>query len=360
MNWQDPYQSNTADEETQPMPFTPGEETRPMPVSPLETPPAHHPVEWVDPNGPIQPIPIQRSQIPAPPSPSQGVPRKTPKGPGQRRRGNPGCLSCLILLLIPLGVLAVYFLLPLRTNLLLLGIDRTSEGTAMGRSDTIILVSVIPLKPTVNLLSIPRDLWVEIPGQGENRINTAHFFAEIEEEGSGPAAAAETVRQNFGVPVNYYVRLRFDGFLNIIQAMGGVDVDLPTSMAGLAPGAYHLDPDQALAFARERRGADDFFRMENTQFLILSAARQMLKPASWPKIPAVAAAVFDSVDTNIPFWQWPRLGLALLRAGPGGVNHRTVDREMVNPFTTNEGAQVLGPNWDAISPVVREMFGVSR
>jgi len=65
---------------------------------------------------------------------------------------------------------------------------------------------------------------------------------------------------------------------------------------------------------------------------------------------------FQSVDTNIPAYLWPRLGLAVLRAGPDGIDNRTITREMVNPWTTDLGANVLLPNWDAINPVLMEMF----
>jgi len=352
MTWQDPYQPYRPDPEgeTQPFPANPNEETQAMPA---DAPSGQRPVEWVDPLEPIQPIPYQVQGYPPPPPPPPPV-YYAPV----RRKSRFNCLSCCSIAFLPLLVLVlVYFLAPLRTNLLLLGIDRTPDGTALGRSDTIILVSVVPLVPNVNMLSIPRDLWVNVPGRGENRINTAHFFAEADLPGSGPEATAETIRENFGVPVHYYVRVRFDGFIEIIRAMGGVTVDLPAPMAGLPPGQHFLDPDQALAFVRERRGADDFFRMENTQFLILSAARQMLNPVSWPSIPAVAAATFQAVDTNLPVWQWPRLALAFLRAGPDGINHQTLNREMVNPFTTDQGAQVLGPNWERINPLVDQMFG---
>jgi LCP family protein required for cell wall assembly len=207
------------------------------------------------------------------------------------------------------------------------------------------------------MLSIPRDLWVNIPGVGENRINTAHYFAEIAEPGTGPAAAAETVEKNFGVPVDYTLRIRFDGFKDIVQAMGGVNLDLPKPMAGYEAGKVHLDGDQALAFVRDRKGTDDFFRMEHTQFLVIGAAKQLLNPLSWVRIPVVAAAVFRVVDTNIPVYLWPRLGLAVLRAAPGGLDNRTLDRSMVTGFTTDGGAQVLAPNWDAINPLLMEMFG---
>ncbi|MCL4560497.1 MAG: LCP family protein [Chloroflexi bacterium] len=305
-----------------------------------------------DPNAYTQPVtrhdPYARTQ------PMTAVPKS-------RKRGC-ACSTCLGIPLgsfILLGViaLAVYLLAPMRTNLLILGIDRAPEGTDVSRTDTIILTTFVPLKPTIGMLSIPRDLWVPIPGHGENRINTAHFFAEAEQPGSGPQAAIQVVEDNFKVQVPYYLRIRFDGFEKVVDAMGGVTVDLPSAMSGMEAGEHHLNGAQALAFARDRKGSDDFFRMERGQILLKSALRQMLNPLSWLRLPAAMIALGQTVDTNLPAWQWPRLALALLRAGPGGIDSRTIDREMVTPFVTSGGADVLGPNWDQILPVVREMFG---
>jgi hypothetical protein len=83
----------------------------------------------------------------------------------------------------------------------------------------------------------------------------------------------------------------------------------------------------------------------------------MLNPGSWEHIPNLALVMMDSVETNVPPWLWPRLGFALLRAGPDGVDSRVISREMVNPFTTSGGAQVLAPNWNNINPMLMEMFG---
>jgi LCP family protein required for cell wall assembly len=260
------------------------------------------------------------------------------------------------LVLVLCVALGAYFLAPLRTNLLLMGIDRPPDGTDASRTDTMILMTVLPLRPYVGMLSIPRDLWVKIPGVGENRINTAHFFAEASKGGSGPAAAAETVSADFGVPVDYTVRIRFDGVIAVVDAMGGVDVDLPQATATLTAGKHHLDGKAALAFVRDRKNADDFFRMEHGQLFIKAMFRQMFSPATWLRLPRVTAAVLQSVDTNVPVWLWPRLGMAILRAGPKGIDGRTLTREMVRPFTTSDGAQVLLPLWDRINPVVDEMF----
>ena len=105
------------------------------------------------------------------------------------------------------------FFTPVRTTVLILGVDRPPEGTWAGRSDTMILASITPVLPDVSILSIPRDLWVNVPGQGENRVNTAHYFAEISAPGTGKAAADDVIESNLGVKVNYVVRIKFDGFV---------------------------------------------------------------------------------------------------------------------------------------------------
>jgi LCP family protein required for cell wall assembly len=273
-----------------------------------------------------------------------------------RRIFRMGCLTILGMLIAVLFVLFIYLLVPFRTNLLLLGIDRVPEGSDLGRSDTNILVTVKPLGPYIGMLSIPRDLWVTIPGVGENRINTAHFFAEGQLPGSGPDAAMATIQANFGVPVRYYLRLKFDGIVGIVDALGGLDIELESPMAGLTAGQHHLSGDQALVFVRDRQGTDDFFRMQQGQFLIAELIEQVIQPKSWIRIPALFGAVNDAVDTNLPPWIWPRLGFALLRAGPGGIDAHTINRDDVRSSVTSEGAQVLIPDWSLISPLVNEIF----
>jgi len=253
--------------------------------------------------------------------------------------------------------LAVYFLFPLRTNVLILGTDDMPHRGTLGRTDTMILTTVIPFKPYVGMLSIPRDLWVDLPGVGANRINAAYYFAEAGQAGSGPGAAMDTVRTNFGVTVDYFVLIRMYGVVDVIDALGGVDITLERSLGGLPPGSHHLDGTQALAFARERYSADDIARLAQGQLLIRALLKKGLSPAAWLRWPLVMVAAARAVETDIPILLWPRLGLALLRAGPEGMDARVITREMVSPFTTGGGGQVLGPNWEAINPVLLEMFG---
>ena len=283
------------------------------------------------------------------------APVRTEPQPKQVRKRNG---ACIWFIMIPLVIiLAAYFFFPVRTNVLLLGIDRPPEGTALSRTDTIILTSIIPLKPDVNMLSIPRDLWVNIPGVGENRINTAHFFAEMEEPGSGPEAAAEAVRQNFGVTFDYHARIRFDGVVEIIDTLGGIDIRLDEAMSGYEAGTHHLNGEAALAFARDRYGSDDFFRMQRGQIVIQAAVKALLQPAGVAKIPALLRVTNSVIDSNLPIYLYPRLGLAVLRATlTDTINNQTITREMVTPFTTDQGAAVLLPRWEAINPVLLELF----
>lgn len=256
-----------------------------------------------------------------------------------------------------LALIIAYFFAPLRTNFLLLGTDDSPERGSVGRTDTIILVSVVPLKPYIGILSIPRDLWVQVPGIGEQRVNTAYFFAEANQPGSGAKAAMETIHENFDVPVRYYAVIHMFGLVSMIDALGGVSIELESPTGGLPAGVHRLTGAQALDFVRERSTSDDFGRMRRTQILLTAIVKEMLKPSAWRALPQFIVALAQTVDSNLPPWQWPRLSFALLRAFLFGIDSRTISREMVIPFQTAQGAQVLVPNWDAINPVLFEMFG---
>jgi LCP family protein required for cell wall assembly len=259
-------------------------------------------------------------------------------------------------ILIVLAVVLIFFT-PWRINVLLLGIDPTNNGSAMGRSDTMILTSIPAFLPVMHMLSIPRDLYVDIPGHGQNRINTAHYFAEIDQTGSGPKAAAQTVAQDFKVYTPYTVRIKVDGFKDVVKAMGGVDITLPADMAGLTAGKHHLNAPEALTFVRSRTGSDDIFRQQRQQLFLKSAFVQMLNPLNWWRIPQVTVAIIRSIDTNVPFFYWPRIVFSVFCSSIGGFHMQTFDRNtMITPWVTEGGGQVLLPNWDAITPMIEKYF----
>jgi len=235
-------------------------------------------------------------------------------------------------------------------------LDYSDPSNALARTDTIILSTFSIPDGYIGLLSIPRDLWVFIPNVGFNRINTAHYFAELNNWGSGPSAAINTIEGNFGVDIDYYIRMKFDGFREIVDAMGGLDIVITRSMAGYDPGEYHLTGRKTLAFVRNRLGSDDFFRMERGQLVLKSIYKQLLKPVHWLDIPGVTIAFLKSIDTNVPVWMWPRLIFTLLRTGINNIDNQIIGREMTTPIVNENGANVLLPQWDLIRPLINTMF----
>jgi LCP family protein required for cell wall assembly len=270
-----------------------------------------------------------------------------------------GCLpiGCLTIVFI-FAIIAAYFLFPSNQTILILGIDRSFENTAIGRSDTNILLGVRPLPGTVSVLSIPRDLWVNIPGYGENRINAAHFFGENDQAGTGPQLAVATIEDNFDLQVDHYVRIQLENFPQVVDAMGGVEIELETAMAGYPAGTHLLNGTEALAFVRDRAGTDDFFRMAQGQVFLKSFMRTLLNPSSVSNLPGILIASLDTIDTDIPIWQLPRVAVAVLRSYlTDQIEFVIIQREMVVPWLTPAGAQVLLPDWAQIQPLVRKEFG---
>lgn len=241
--------------------------------------------------------------------------------------------------------------------MLILGVDDSPDRGEIGRTDTIILTTVVPLRPYIGLLGIPRDLWVNVPNVGEQRINTAYFFAEATQNGTGAPAAVDAVRQNFGIRLHYYLVFHMAGVVDIVENLGGVDISLESPTGGLPAGTHHLDGLQALAFVRERYSSSDFSRMQQGQILILAVIQKAIQPSNWILIPGELHYLSNIIDTNIPIWQWPRLGFSFMRAALFGIDTRTITYDMVIPFQTSGGAQVLAPDWDSINPLLFEMFG---
>jgi anionic cell wall polymer biosynthesis LytR-Cps2A-Psr (LCP) family protein len=167
----------------------------------------------------------------------------------------------------------------------------------------------------------------------------------------------EVVEQNFGVDVDYFVRFEFADLEAVVEALGGIPIELDRVLGGLQPGSYVLNGEQALAFVRNRAGTDDFFRMEQGQFFLREVLEHVINPATWPRIPLAVFELITAVDSDVPIWLWPRLLVTMIRVGPSGIDGRIIDRTMARGFVTSGGAQVLAPDWNLINPMLLEMFG---
>ena len=176
-----------------------------------------------------------------------------------------------------------------RVTILLLGLDYRDweAGSEYSRSDTMILLTLDPLSHTAGILSIPRDMWVAIPGFQHGKINTAYYLGDAYKlPGGGPGLAVDTVEQFLGVPINFYAQIDFQAFVRFIDELGGVKIDIPEPITvdllgsgaktkkTLQPGVQVLPGEWALAYARARNtGGGDFDRAKRQQQVILGYSR---------------------------------------------------------------------------------------
>lgn len=179
---------------------------------------------------------------------------------------------------------------------LVLGSDTREEGAA-GRSDTIILARVDPVRKDVTLVSIPRDMQVELEGHGTQKINAAYAF-------DGVRGAVQAVSEFAGVSISHVVEIDFFGFKDIVDALGGVTVDVPpnTEYKGVSvpEGVQTLDGEQALVFARCRKtyAEGDYQRTKNQRQLVQAVAEKVLD-APPGDIPGIVESLASAVSTDL-------------------------------------------------------------
>ncbi len=196
-------------------------------------------------------------------------------------------------------------------SILLMGTDaRPDEGVA-SRTDTLIVAILDMEAASVTLISIPRDLWVYIPGYGESRINTAYFLGQF--ENNGAELARQTVSGTLGIPINYTMTLDFSGFHRLVDAIGGIAINVPTAIDDWAYpdenyGTFHLeipagpqrmDGERTLQYARTRHGNSDFDRSARQQAIIHAIRRQLLKPEQLPRLPGYLMQGASEVSTTL-------------------------------------------------------------
>ncbi len=258
-----------------------------------------------------------------------------------------------------------------RINFLLMGVDLRPGERGPTRSDTIIIVTLDPVSKAVGMFSIPRDLWVPIPGYGENRINTAYYLGDAQKyPGGGPALAKKTIQYNFGVPIHYYITINFVGFRKIVDAVGGVTIDVPKDINdqsfpddnyGYRPlfipkGRQHMNGEMLLDYARTRHGDSDFGRMKRQQQVLMALKDQALNLNLITKIPALWAAKEDMVQTDLRLDDIISLAQIAKDVKSENIHAAVLDESMALGITTPSGAQVLWPDRERIRTVIEQLF----
>lgn len=265
-----------------------------------------------------------------------------------------------------------------RTNILVLGVDEKAS-----LSDTILLVSIkdsFGQKPEVVMTNIPRDLYVEIPNYGGNKINAAHSLGENNghPEG-GPGLTAETIESEFDIPVHYYASLDFESFGKIIDAVGGVELDIKSSIDdpyypapgydGYEPfyieeGTQTLDGETALKYARSRKTTSDFDRSFRQQQIVLAVKDKVLNPESkfgYLRVLSVMKVVELNTESNLNTLEKIKLGNLFRKVDEEDTKRYVIDTS--NFLTSNPYAGGLVPsngNFEEIQEFMDEIFTQSE
>lgn len=275
-----------------------------------------------------------------------------------------------------------------RINILFVGLrgGDPTEGDCPFCTDTLILLTVDPMTKTAGILSIPRDLWVNIPGFGYSRINTAWTLGRRSKlPGGGPNLAMKTVSHSIGVPVDYYVQVDFDAFVDIINLIGGVDVyndetivldpmahgkDFPKVKITCC-GMRHLNGRVALAFARCRhleQGCKDgdIGRAKRQQKIIFAIRDKVLSPENFPKLLAQAPELYNTfsagIHTNMSLEDAIKLAVLVRDIPTENIRNGVIDHSMLafgNVILGGQRASIMKPIPDKIRILRDEIFTAS-
>ena len=207
-------------------------------------------------------------------------------------------------------------------NVLLLGLDPRDQGK---RSDTIMIMTLNHRNGEISLFSIPRDMRVQIPGHGKDKINHAYAYG-------GVALTREVVEDFLDIKIDHYITTDFDGFTNIIDLLGGIELDIEKRMyyegidvlIDLKPGLQHLDGEKALQFVRWRSdGEADLGRVRRQQQFLKALLQEIIAFKNILRFPKLMPEVAENIKTDL------ELNQALLLAN----KLKSVDFEQINTYT---------------------------
>ena len=392
----------------------------PQPVVQAQMRPASSPLSL-----PEMPMPMS----PVPPENYGGPPGKQPRGTNKRRRKRRFPIwarvvaAALLVILVLIGGIASYlystFSAPVgnivnqqvqrakgeedpnasrngadilsgpRINILLLGSDTdqkftNADGTHTYLAQTDIVVTIDPATKSVGMLSIPRDFYINVPGYGMHKLDEAYALGgPVVGSGAYSPGGVElsrlTIEKAFGISINYYAWVGLDGFVKVIDTVGGVDVDVahpivddnyPDDVGNhtgfiygakrlyILPGPQHLDGLSALEYVRSRHGdlVGDFGRSARQQQVLSALKTKLDNPDIVGKLPAIANDLNGYVKTDMQLTDVFKLMNFARSLDPNKINKVILDPPYSSSATLPGGESVVNPNCEKIVPVIAKMF----
>lgn len=223
----------------------------------------------------------------------------------------------------------------------------------------ILLISISLNTNTVRIVSFPRDLYVTLPGRDQNRLNTAVAFG-------GFPLLKDTLAANFWVRPEYYVSTNMEGFVNIVNTLGGIEVnaaqhltdrcDLPQAVNGsctVAPGQHLMNGETALWYVRSRAPSNDFDRTRRAQEVLMALFNKLFRMNAMVRAPELYRQFQNTVETNMPLDEMLKLLPVVAHLNdPARIQRYTIGPAETWDYRTETGARVLLPNYEAIWPII--------
>src|SRR4030065_1752758 len=238
------------------------------------------------------------------------------------------------------------------------------------------LLTMDPVSRTAGILSVPRDLWVNIPGFDYGKINTAYYLGEMYNlTGGGPGLAVQTVEDLLGIDINYYARVDFSAFENFIDEIGGIEVDVPYELSvdpigphntvTLPQGVQKLDGATSLAYARNREtfGAD-FDRADRQQQVVMAMFDQIISLGNLPRLIANSPRIYNNlrsgVHTNLNLKETISLAWTVAQIPRENIKHGLIGPNEVTISMSPDGMDILLPDMDAVRVVRDQVFATTE
>lgn len=257
-----------------------------------------------------------------------------------------------------------------RINILLLGADLSAvDGSS--RTDTIMVVNIDPQTKSARILSIPRDVKVVIPGYGIDKINAAFALGDYNNvQGGGAGLMIRTIEANFGIPIHAFVQIDFNGFVQMVDTVGGLYIDVPYPILDsqypaenfnyqrihFSSGWQHMDGQEALIYARTRHQDGDTSRSARQQQVLMAMRDQHLSADLIKQLPKLIADFGDTVRTDISITDAIKLAQLAMEIPNENIEQLTVTGAVHDDYGEN-GIFYLRVDWLVMEDILSELVG---